>query len=751
MKDLKKYVSIWLIAIATVLLTPLIQLYLVQAEGNVLYVNRETIKVYEEPSKDAYVMDVLNGAKKVKQIDTAKKGKWLQVTYKDKYGGTSMGWVVADQMTDSYPQSLCPHKYEDWIVETEPTCTEEGYEYRFCKYCGIRDERSTEPLGHKYGDWSVRREATCTKQGQRVRICKRCGYEQTEDYLADHKYGEWTIRRKPTCTETGLQVRTCKVCNGEETREIEKLPHDFEYKIITEATDHSAGTRIQVCKVCGYKTEEESFDPEGTMRRNDRGENVYEMQQLLVDQGYLNIGGADGIFGGGTEKAVMQFQQDQGMEPDGVVWPLTRKRMEHEFGPWKTTKEMNRVEAGERTRVCKDCGFEQHETIEPGIVFERGRRGEDIRALQQMLKQVGCDVGSIDGIYGKMLDAAMAKFAAENHMVVEEGKIHPADVDAVVNAWIKTIPEEEWKGEGTVESPVNLALTVTPSGEMDDDGVVTYGWSLTNIGSEKAIFNVLLLSFGDAPDFRENNLAMLLDGVELLPDAGNSAQGSFRAKSSWETGNLNFAAMAVSETDGTKWLSNSVSFENLTGPAVKTILPAEYLVDVNHLPDGIYPVAFDRGDVTKGSSGIYMNAVHIYTQDWYDPADIGMMEVGDTIVVENELVPVLTIDRNDVITVNDEQDARAFDLVTEEDSNGYRVRGFDDMATYTEQGVTTLMISPETIYMDASNPENDPVTAQGEEILEAMQTSANEYFNQYNTTVRVEAGRVAEINRIFVP
>ena len=62
-----------------------------------------------------------------------------------------------------------------------------------------------------------------------------------------------------------------------------------------------------------------SYDPEGTLRRGDRGEEVREVQQLLADMDYLSAGGADGIFGAGTEKAITEFQNDQGLTPDGVA------------------------------------------------------------------------------------------------------------------------------------------------------------------------------------------------------------------------------------------------------------------------------------------------------------------------------------------------------------------------------------------------------------------------------------------------
>ena len=717
-----------------------------------LYVNKPEIKVYKDHDLESKVIKTLTGATAVVPEQTF-QDKWIGILIEDtQQGGQMIAWVQVEDLVDYFPQSLCPHDWPEWTVDKEPTCTETGYRWRLCNLCGLRDEQEIPMTEHEWDKWQVTKKATCTEKGERTRVCKVCGKEEKEEYLEEHDFGAWEMTKEPTCTEAGERKHTCKVCGTEKTQTLDMIAHDYQYVVTVEATDHSAGVRTKTCKVCGKSSGEEQFDPEGTLRRGDRGEAVYAIQQLLVEQGYLNAGGADGVFGGGTEKALIKYQQDRNLNPDGIAWPQTIKDLQHDFGPWETVQKMTRTEAGERVRVCRGCGFEQHERIEPGTVFERGRRGEDIRALQQIIKEVGYDAGSFDGIYGQKLDAALAGFAAEKGLVVEDGKVRPADVDAVVNAWFEIIPAESWKGEGDMNSPVNLALSVTETGEKDDSGVTTYNWSLTNLGSEKAMFNALLLTFGETPDFTRDNLVMILDGFELKPGAGNSISGSFNVSADWGEGSLNFAAMAVSEADGAKWLSNTVSFENSAAPAQKTIAPMTTAIDVNNLPDGIYPVSFDRGDVLAGASGIYMNSVHIYAQDWYDIVDINTLQVGDTIIVEGEEVPVLSLEATEYgLEVNEDQDARAFYLASPEDSNGFRVYGLDDMSTYTELGVATLVLAPEATFTDAWDIEKEPVTVNADGIVEAMQTSENDYFVPYNTTVRIENGKVVEINREYVP
>ena len=204
----------------------------------------------------------------------------------------------------------------------------------------------------------------------------------------------------------------------------------------------------------------------------------------------------------------------------------------------------------------------QQETIEVGDVIERGSRGENVRALQQILKQVGYDAGGFDGIYGKKLDSAFTQFDADHNLVFIPGKVRPADVDALVSAWLEA---GEPLTEGDTESPVNLALTVTAStDEHSDSDVTTYYWSLTNLGSQKCMFNALLLTYGKVADFSGDDMVMVIDGEELKPNAANSISGSFKVASGWGEGALNFAAMAVSDSTGAKWLSNTVTFGSTT-------------------------------------------------------------------------------------------------------------------------------------------------------------------------------------------
>ena len=60
---------------------------------------------------------------------------------------------------------------------------------------------------HKFSEWKVVREATCTQTGERERTCK-CGEKETELIAATgHSFGEWTVTKEPDCENARRRCR----------------------------------------------------------------------------------------------------------------------------------------------------------------------------------------------------------------------------------------------------------------------------------------------------------------------------------------------------------------------------------------------------------------------------------------------------------------------------------------------------------------------------------------------------------------
>ena len=92
---------------------------------------------------------------------------------------TEMGFTrftcsrCGDKYTGDYTD-IIPHPYEAEI--TAPTCTDMGFTTYTCPSCGDSYKGDyTEPTGHSSGDWIIDREPTTTNEGEKHTECQNCG------------------------------------------------------------------------------------------------------------------------------------------------------------------------------------------------------------------------------------------------------------------------------------------------------------------------------------------------------------------------------------------------------------------------------------------------------------------------------------------------------------------------------------------------------------------------------------------------
>ena len=67
------------------------------------------------------------------------------------------------------------HQPDEWIIDTEPTCTESGSKHAQCTSCGIDMEEVIPALGHTETNWIIDAEATITAPGSMHKECTVCG------------------------------------------------------------------------------------------------------------------------------------------------------------------------------------------------------------------------------------------------------------------------------------------------------------------------------------------------------------------------------------------------------------------------------------------------------------------------------------------------------------------------------------------------------------------------------------------------
>lgn len=115
------------------------------------------------------------------------------------------------------------------------------------------------------------------------------------------------------------------------------------------------------------------------LRSGSRGNFVMLLQFLLYNYGYdIDI---DGIFGPATQRAVILFQQENGLDPDGLVGNNT----------WRTLLQ-----------------------LPPFPTLRRGSRGVYVKYLQQKLEAKLYPVGVVDGVFGSNTELAVKQFQTEN-------------------------------------------------------------------------------------------------------------------------------------------------------------------------------------------------------------------------------------------------------------------------------------------------------------------------------------------------
>lgn len=186
------------------------------------------------------------------------------------------------------------------------------------------------------------------------------------------------------------------------------------------------------------------------IRRGDHGRAVAEIRAILLGLDLLQPGrvGAD-EFDAATEEAVRVFQQTRGLSSDGLVGPETWRALE--AARWRL---------GARTLY--------HAIPEP-------LRGEDVRALQERLLEMGYDVGRADGIYGAQTARALAQFQREVGLV-PDGTCGPQTMKALRRLGRKVIGgRPQWLRESEVlrqagPNLVGKVIVIDPGHDASDPG-----------------------------------------------------------------------------------------------------------------------------------------------------------------------------------------------------------------------------------------------------------------------------------------
>ena len=169
-----------------------------------------------------------------------------------------------------------------------------------------------------------------------------------------------------------------------------------------------------------------------TLYNGCRGDDVRELQQALIDLGFLS-GTADGIFGNNTENAVRKFQKKNKLTVDGLAGPATRSlilikssgRSDLAESVSAVTVVSSTEQIGSQTAQSNSSSVEKSDTSSGSLfsgnyaTIRLGNRGERVKALQKGLISLGYLSGKADGVFGNKTLAAVKAFQSSNQLSVD--------------------------------------------------------------------------------------------------------------------------------------------------------------------------------------------------------------------------------------------------------------------------------------------------------------------------------------------
>ena len=145
-----------------------------------------------------------------------------------------------------------------------------------------------------------------------------------------------------------------------------------------------------------------------TLRKNDSGTNVAQLQEALIQLGYLS-GKADGNYGDKTVSAVKAFQKANGLTADGTAGEQTQRAL---YGG-------NAKAANVRTTATPKPGATAAPATNTSGTLKIGSTGSDVKTLQQKLIELGYLKGTADGVFGKQTASAVKAYQKASNLTAD--------------------------------------------------------------------------------------------------------------------------------------------------------------------------------------------------------------------------------------------------------------------------------------------------------------------------------------------
>ena len=140
---------------------------------------------------------------------------------------------------------------EKGIELKKATCTTAGVKKNVCAHCGASMGYVAIAPSHTWNDGVVKTAATCTEDGEMLYTCQMCKKTEIKVIPAEHLWDEGEETTEPTCGADGVMTYTCSVCQATKTEPIQATgEHQYKDEGVIPATCTEPAKVGRVCTVC---------------------------------------------------------------------------------------------------------------------------------------------------------------------------------------------------------------------------------------------------------------------------------------------------------------------------------------------------------------------------------------------------------------------------------------------------------------------------------------------------------------------
>jgi hypothetical protein len=170
----------------------------------------------------------------------------------------SDGMTIAEVTETGQEIAIVEHVWDDGVILTAATCTEDGVMLYTCADCQDTKTVTIKKLGHDLVSHEAQ-AATCTAIGwEAYETCSQCNYTTYKEIAATgHDLTEHEAQAA-TCTAIGWEAyETCSECDYTTYQEVSSLGHNYQATVV-DPTCTAKGYTLHKCSRCGssYKDNE---------------------------------------------------------------------------------------------------------------------------------------------------------------------------------------------------------------------------------------------------------------------------------------------------------------------------------------------------------------------------------------------------------------------------------------------------------------------------------------------------------------